>query len=85
MNKAAIVAKILTGLTKKPKYVQGNAFAPANIALCKYWGKRNSELNLPITGSLSISLGTLGAKTTVELEDNLTDSVFLNGEKTQPD
>jgi diphosphomevalonate decarboxylase len=40
---------------------EGRAFAPANIALCKYWGKRDEELNLPVTGSLSVSLGALGS------------------------
>jgi len=39
---------------------QGEAYAPANIALAKYWGKRDRTLNLPVNGSLSISLGALG-------------------------
>jgi diphosphomevalonate decarboxylase len=39
------------------------AFAPANIALVKYWGKRDEHLNLPRTSSLSVSLGTLGTHT----------------------
>ncbi len=55
------------------------AFAPANIALCKYWGKRDPELNLPATGSLSISLGHLGATTRVSLREGA-DEIFLNGE-----
>ena len=38
-----------------------SVYAPANIALVKYWGKRDEELNLPVTGSLSISLGPLGS------------------------
>ena len=36
-------------------------YAPTNIALCKYWGKRNTELNLPVTSSLSIALPNKGA------------------------
>lgn len=43
------------------------AFAPTNIALCKYWGKRDQELNLPMTSSLSVSLGDKGAKTTLSV------------------
>ena len=43
----------------------GAAYAPANIALAKYWGKRDRALNLPVNGSLSISLGTLGTHTTI--------------------
>ncbi|UJF23640.1 diphosphomevalonate decarboxylase [Suttonella sp. R2A3] len=55
----------------------GEAFAPSNIALAKYWGKRDYELNLPTNGSLSISLGTLGTRTTLKPADK--DSVSLNG------
>lgn len=44
---------------------EGTAFASANIALCKYWGKRDEALKLPLTGSLSISMGTLGTRMTV--------------------
>ncbi len=58
---------------------EGNAFAPSNIALCKYWGKRDSELNLPLTSSLSVSLGDLGTKTKIRLVDGSTDQIFLNG------
>lgn len=55
------------------------AFAPANIALCKYWGKRDTTLNLPLTSSLSISLGKKGATCTVQLSDQLQDICILNG------
>ncbi|MCO5044538.1 MAG: diphosphomevalonate decarboxylase [Verrucomicrobia bacterium] len=55
-----------------------SAFAPSNIALCKYWGKRNEELNLPITPSLSISLGKLGTTTSVCLSPEPRDIVTLN-------
>ncbi|ALB21907.1 homoserine kinase [Piscirickettsia salmonis] len=44
----------------------GHAFAPSNIALVKYWGKRQTELNLPLTDSLSISLAHLGARTLIK-------------------
>lgn len=56
------------------------AFAPSNIALCKYWGKRDSELNLPINGSLSISLGDLGSRTIITPANDGQDSVYLNEE-----
>lgn len=42
----------------------GMASAPLNIALVKYWGKRNEELHLPLTSSLSLSLAL---KTTTEV------------------
>ena len=32
------------------------AVAHPNIALVKYWGKRDADLNLPATGSLSMTL-----------------------------
>lgn len=57
---------------------EGAAFAPANIALCKYWGKRDEELNLPVTSSLSLSLGSLGSRVTLTLAEGA-DVVELNG------
>ena len=41
------------------------AAAGTNIALVKYWGKRDAALNLPSAGSLSLTLADLGSKTTV--------------------
>ena len=55
----------------------GAAYAPANIALAKYWGKRDRALNLPVNGSLSISLSTLGTHTTIRAAAN--DRITLNG------
>jgi diphosphomevalonate decarboxylase len=64
---------------------KASAFAPTNIALVKYWGKRNTLLNLPQTGSLSITLPSLGTGTYVEHNPNSNkDVVFLNG-KNQPE
>lgn len=54
------------------------AFAPSNIALSKYWGKRDKALNLPFTDSVSISLGNLGAVTNVKNTQEDNDVVFLN-------
>jgi diphosphomevalonate decarboxylase len=45
------------------------AVASSNIALCKYWGKRPDAapgLNLPATGSLSLTLDALWTETTIE-------------------
>ena len=57
---------------------KGSAFAPSNIALIKYWGKRNHVLNLPVTGSLSISLGEKGAHTEISLTNAHHHQVLLN-------
>ncbi len=58
-------------------------FAPSNIALCKYWGKRDAELNLPINSSLSISLAHLGSRTKISISDS--DQVWLNGSRVSAD
>ena len=60
------------------------AYAPVNIALCKYWGKRDEVLNLPVTSSLSVSLGSLGAVTELRPCDG-PDRVVLNGAAVDPD
>jgi len=65
-----------------PRNPSGRAFAPSNIALCKYWGKRNEALKLPLTGSLSVSLGKLGSQVSIHLADQ--DSFQLNGEEVPP-
>lgn len=51
-------------------------YAPANIALCKYWGKRDQTLKLPQTGSLSISLGRHGTHCTIAPAE--ADSLVIN-------
>lgn len=64
---------------------RAEAFAPSNIALCKYWGKRNKVLNLPVNASLSISLDQLGSRTQLSPIDSATDRVCLNGEQLASD
>lgn len=46
---------------------QATARAYPNIALVKYWGKRDEQLILPAAGSLSLTLDTFQTTTTVEL------------------
>jgi diphosphomevalonate decarboxylase len=46
---------------------RATAIAHANIALVKYWGKRDEALLLPEAGSLSVALDKLVTTTTVEL------------------
>ena len=57
------------------------AIAGTNIALVKYWGKRDARLNLPAAGSLSLTLKELGTRTTVRFGAHLgaEDRVRLNG------
>jgi diphosphomevalonate decarboxylase len=57
------------------------AEARTNIALVKYWGKRDSKLNLPAVGSLSLTLEGLSTRTEVRFDEGLaSDSLMLNGE-----
>jgi diphosphomevalonate decarboxylase len=61
------------------------AVAGTNIALVKYWGKRDAALNLPAAGSLSLTLDGLGTRTTVRFVGTLdADRVTLNGGAAQP-
>ncbi len=72
-------------LATKPTQTEGLAFAPTNIALVKYWGKRDVELNLPLTSSLSIALPDKGALTKVTLHDQPQDIITLNGREIPTD
>lgn len=62
------------------------AQACANIALVKYWGKRDSVRNLPAAGSLSLTLKALVTETTVEWDASLErDELVLNGKPSPAD
>jgi diphosphomevalonate decarboxylase len=62
------------------------ARACANIALVKYWGKRDAALNLPATGSLSLTLDALSTETTVAFDDSISsDQLTLDGNAAKPD
>ncbi len=57
------------------------ARACANIALVKYWGKRDAALNLPAAGSLSLTLDALRTVTSVRFDEALErDTMSLGGE-----
>lgn len=61
------------------------ATANANIALIKYWGKRDEKLILPYTSSLSLTLSDLYTQTAVNFSDDFSeDSVTLDGENLLP-
>lgn len=72
------VVRELISSNAMPQLQSASAFAASNIALCKYWGKRDVELNLPVTSSLSISMGHLGAESEISLCDSPVDQIFLN-------
>ncbi|MBE0494430.1 MAG: diphosphomevalonate decarboxylase [Thiomicrospira sp.] len=71
-----------------PTKTLGFGEAPVNIALSKYWGKRQLSLNLPTNSSLSISLPGLGTQTHLSLlenNQNTEDQAWLNGQRLAQD
>ncbi len=64
--------------------MKATAAAHANIALVKYWGKRDDALLLPEAGSLSVALDKLLTTTTVELGDFASDAFTLDGRAADP-
>ena len=56
------------------------AEAHPNIALIKYWGKRDGPDNVPATPSLSITLSQLRTRTRVRIEPSSDRVVKLNGQ-----
>eukprot|EP01095_Lingulamoeba_sp_RSL-Kostka_P010678 TRINITY_DN388_c0_g1_i1.p1 TRINITY_DN388_c0_g1~~TRINITY_DN388_c0_g1_i1.p1 ORF type:complete len:424 (-),score=136.36 TRINITY_DN388_c0_g1_i1:220-1470(-) len=58
--------------------------APVNIAVIKYWGKRDVKLNLPLNGSISGTLNQRDLKTTTKItisESFKEDKMELNGKE----
>ncbi|KAF9584356.1 diphosphomevalonate decarboxylase [Lunasporangiospora selenospora] len=58
--------------------------APVNIAVVKYWGKRDTSLILPTNSSLSVTLSQdqLHSKTTIRASESFTeDQLWLNGKQ----
>ncbi|KAH7148358.1 GHMP kinase [Dactylonectria macrodidyma] len=66
------------------KVYRASTTAPVNIAVVKYWGKRDPKLNLPTNSSLSVTLSQadLRTLTTASCSSSYTegDSLTLNGE-----
>ena len=59
--------------------MKATAEARANIALVKYWGRRDHQLNLPLTSSLSLTVDKLVTRTTVEAAPDIkSDSLDIN-------
>jgi len=63
--------------------MRATAIAHTNLALVKYWGKRNKELNLPAVGSISVTLKDLFTQSTISFKTELRqDVLYLNGSNT---
>ncbi|QNP74722.1 diphosphomevalonate decarboxylase [Streptomyces roseirectus] len=62
------------------RHTSATAVAHPNIALIKYWGKRDEQLMVPCADSLSMTLDVLPTTTTVHLAPEApADSVTLDG------
>lgn len=48
--------------------MKATVIAPSNIAFIKYWGKKNTLLNIPNNDSISVCLSDLQTTTTVEFD-----------------
>ncbi|MGA7740712.1 MAG: diphosphomevalonate decarboxylase [Polyangia bacterium] len=60
------------------------ARAGTNIALVKYWGKRDPTLNLPAAGSLSLTLANFGSETAVRFVAEGGDNITVDGAPAPP-
>lgn len=59
--------------------MQASAIAHPNIALVKYWGKRDVQRNLPAVSSLSVTLDTLQTGMRVTFGAGRRDTLEVNG------
>ena len=60
--------------------MRATARAQPNIALIKYWGKRDTLRNLPAVGSISITLADIHTTMSVEFDASLhADTLTVNG------
>jgi len=63
-----------------------SARACANIALIKYWGKRETALNLPAVGSISLTLKALQTHTRVDFDGQLAHDILkINDQPAAPE
>ena len=51
--------------------MKATVVAHPNVALVKYWGKRDARLILPYQSSLSVTVAPLSVRTTVEFRPTL--------------
>ncbi|NMP23682.1 diphosphomevalonate decarboxylase [Sulfobacillus harzensis] len=64
---------------------EGLARAHINIALVKYWGKRDPRLNLPMNGSISVTLDHYFVTASVAMEPRRQeDRLWVNGAQASP-
>lgn len=67
------------------QHLQAAARAHTNIALIKYWGKKDQDLILPMNGSLSLTLDKFYTDTSVEYLPELHEDMFFLNDKQRSD
>lgn len=60
---------------------RARAVAHSNIALAKYWGKRDVKINLPAVGSISLTLDGLHTATEVRFSESENDDRVWEGDR----
>ncbi|KAF4628785.1 hypothetical protein G7Y89_g9369 [Cudoniella acicularis] len=67
------------------KVYQASTTAPVNIAVVKYWGKRDAKLNLPTNSSVSVTLSQadLRTHTTAACSSSFTEDTLLLNSSSQ--
>ncbi|GLO64416.1 diphosphomevalonate decarboxylase [Oceanobacillus kimchii] len=61
--------------------MKATAKAHTNIALIKYWGKRNEPIILPTNSNLSLTLDGFSTVTTVHFQEELSSDEFILNDK----
>jgi len=61
--------------------MKASAVANVNIALVKYWGKRDEKLILPQNSSISMTLDGIFTHTTVEFDEKYKENIFILNKK----
>lgn len=69
--------KILGYIIWEMSRLKAKARAHANIALIKYWGKRDEELALPMNSSLSLTLDAFYTETEIEFSSSYSEDGFI--------
>jgi diphosphomevalonate decarboxylase len=60
--------------------MKATAIAHSNLALVKYWGKKNTASNIPAVGSISITLRELSTQTSVQFDTMFDDDILVLNE-----
>lgn len=68
----------MTALGGEARSARGRAHP--NVALVKYWGKRDARLNLPSVGSISVTLDGLWTEVRVRESEADGDTYWVNGQ-----